>query len=534
MISRCLAVFGAVLLATASAQTYGGGGLGKTTYSVSDSFGCAQWLLALLPTEPDLPNGAVPCGKVGRVRVATSPPPTGTCTLFSGQIGLGAATDVNVPLASCVPSSGPKPSQDFCSVTVGFQAEGTPMGGPATATVPAATPDACCKACRAAAACTGATYRPGVPARAQSPAATLNGFGLHTVAVNDTTSPRIAGKVTNVDVENTLDLVLFKVLHGSGYDAFLDFSSGHWVASLDPYTDMFDSMGMNYARLQWADGPGAGTGRTYYSIVIRVHTSMMLLELMSETCKACTAMSPKQGAHTMVMKTARYHFPQGATPESVFGALDDATAPRPLLHPARVSWPTSDLDRDRKLFVDARLVNVVAQEQAESGSVRTDTYDFTTLGGSGGNMQLQLVQRPPTNTSGTMSIAAFEQAMLAAHQQAMVSDVCGFDQWLDNHIAVSALPVDAKGTVKGNWTIGKLQATAVKLGLKYHVLQGEQSERATDATNSVYLSAPNGLALQVNGLPDGSYTPSLPPSNGTVNLCSMGTCAHRTRTQFLP
>ena len=103
-------MFGAVLLATASAQTYGGGGLGKTTYSVSDSFGCAQWLLALLPTEPDLPNGAVPCGSVGRVRVATSPPPTGTCTLFSGQIGLGAATDVNVPLASCVPSSGPKPS----------------------------------------------------------------------------------------------------------------------------------------------------------------------------------------------------------------------------------------------------------------------------------------------------------------------------------------------------------------------------------------------------------------------------------------
>ena len=47
----------------------------------------------------------------------------------------------------------------------------------------------------------------------------------------------------------------------------------------------------------------------------------------------------------------RYFFAPGATPDSVFGPLDDANTSRPLLHPARVSWPTSNLTRDRGFFL---------------------------------------------------------------------------------------------------------------------------------------------------------------------------------------
>ena len=528
-----------LLLGTSNGQAYNTG-LSKTAYSVSDAFGCSQWMLALMPTEPDTPNGAVACGEVGRVRLASAAPPAGNCTLQTGQISLVDATSADVPVAACVPSTGPDPAQEFCSVSVGFAAQGAggtsgavPAqqggggqggggqggGGP---TVVASTPDECCKACATNANCTGATYWPGVaaPSTVRS-----QGFGLHTIQVNSSTSARPAGATPNTAVESALDLILFKVFHGNGYDAFLDFTSGHWVSSLDPYTAMFDSMNLEYAMLRWADG--ANADRAYYSVIVRVHTSMMLLELMSARCAACTALSPKHGAHTMVMEHARYHFGPGQTPASVFGALDDADAARPLLHPARVSWPTSSLVRDRKLFVGAGLGDVLAAEATPTpfGLVQTDTYDFVTLGGGGATMQFQLVQRRPTNTTGTMSIENFEATMLSAHRSAMTSDVCGFDQWADNHFGVTAHPL---GADRGNWTIGSLQRALVGLDLPYHVSESLDPGTA-QRSRAVYFSAPNGLCMQVNGLADGSYVPTAPPSSMDMhNLCGVGTCSNKT------
>merc|ERR1711871_351086 len=155
----------------------------------------------------------------------------------------------------------------------------------------------------------------------------------------------------------------------------------------------------------------------------------MMVEMMSATCEACATARP------IVVAQPRYYFAPGQTPESVFGELDDKNVPRPLFHPARVSWPTSDLARDRKLFVDAKVATTITQ--LGSGSTSTDVYDFTTFAPSA-TMQFHLAQRPASNTTGTFTVADFEQAMLSAHASVMTSDVCGFDQWVDNHLGISA------------------------------------------------------------------------------------------------
>ena len=38
------------------------------------------------------------------------------------------------------------------------------------------------------------------------------------------------------------------------------------------------------------------------------------------------------------------------------------------------------------------------------------------------------------------------------------------------------------------------------------------------------MSAPNGVALSINGLRQGDYVPSRPIGSGEVDLCNMGTC----------
>ena len=61
---------------------------------------------------------------------------------------------------------------------------------------------------------------------------------------------------------------------------------------------------------------------------------MMLVELQSQTCTACATGALKY-------PHSRFRFAAGQTPHSVFGDLSDGAAAKPLMHPSRVSWPTS-------------------------------------------------------------------------------------------------------------------------------------------------------------------------------------------------
>ena len=334
-----------------------------------------------------------------------------------------------------------------------------------------------------------------------------NGFGLHAVHVNGS-SARPFGERSNADVEASLTAKLDAVLKGGGYDAFLDFTTGFWVASLDAYAATFDAVGVDYLVLSW--------GGAYKSLVVRAASSMVLIELMSRTCGAACAMA-RPHPHP------RYVFADGANDTTVFGALTDVDAARPLLHAARVSWPTSSLARDRELFVAGGLVKVLDERQGDGFAV--DTYDLTATTAAA-KMQFVLVERPAANTTGDLSVADWERVMLDTHANALVDDVCGFDQWMDDHMGLSVR--------NSSHTIGSLVATLRGLGLKYHVNKAGHgrrlSEEAPDddlewgAGYALYLSAPNGLAISIDGLQMGNYTPTRPVGAGEVDLCNVGTC----------
>lgn len=466
----------------AAAQRYGSG-VGKTTYSVSDAMGASQWMLSLLPTTPDYPNGCKSCGQLGRVRLSEKAAPEGTCYIKHGSTQLVSPWNADVPVISCLKTA----RSNKCDFVIGMDIQ-SPNAGELTA----ATPLDCCAACAADSNCTGASF---VAGYALAPS---QGFGLHAVHVN-ASSARPFGTLSNKKVEEALDVKLNAVYNGGGYDAFLDFTSGHWVSSLDPYTALYDSVGVPFVLLSWE-----ANSQKYYSLIVRVHTSMMLIELMSSTCTKCGEPS------TLLLPSPypRYRFKSGQTPEQVFGSLNDANASRPLMHAARVSWPTSNLIRDRKLFHDSGFATSLFQSSYAGASV--DGYDFTSLS-SVATLQFQLVQRPASNTSGNLTIAQFEQAMLQCHEAALVDDVCGFDQWLDNHMGMSPH--------KSNFTISSLTKILQALGLKYHV-----NEAAGGQFHAIYLSAPNGLAISIDGLQDGEYKPTRPIGKGEVDLCNMGTC----------
>jgi hypothetical protein len=121
----------------------------------------------------------------------------------------------------------------------------------------------CCAACTAATDCEGASWAAG-DASGFSP-----GFGLHTVHVNNSVN-RPYGRLSNKDVEEALDGKLAAVYAGGAYDAFLDFTSGHWVSSLDPYTKLYTALGIPFVKLAWEDP--LNHNAQYYSLIVRVPT----------------------------------------------------------------------------------------------------------------------------------------------------------------------------------------------------------------------------------------------------------------------
>merc|ERR1712093_499550 len=76
--------------------------------------------------------------------------------------------------------------------------------------------------------------------------------------------------------------------------------------------------------------------------------------------------------------------------------------------------------------------NVLADSSVDD--MRTLAVDFTPWTKEPNYVQLHLVQRLPSNTTGDFGVADFEKVMNSVHADAVTSDVCGYDVWMDMHI----------------------------------------------------------------------------------------------------
>jgi len=324
-----------------------------------------------------------------------------------------------------------------------------------------------------------------------------HGFGLHSVHVGNS-SKRVHGSCISIaTVENALDAKLERVYAGGDYDAFMDFNSGHWVASLDPYVESFRKSNTPVVLLAWRDSVNR---EDYFSLITRVHTSMMFVELMSADCSACSS--------AIRSPTARYFFAEGKNPGAVFGPLDDKTAQKPVMHPAKISWPTSNATREREYLANGLGASVASHV---FDGVTTDVYDFSPVQASA-TMQFHVVERPANGSTGPMSWADLEVAINTCHRASIKDDACGEDIWMDHHAGLAI-----HGSNKVHTDAETLKKLTTKLGLPFHVTPSPQGSPA------VYGIAGNGLSITFQ-VDQGSYQPPRDLGNGMLDLCSDGNC----------
>jgi hypothetical protein len=319
------------------------------------------------------------------------------------------------------------------------------------------------------------------------------GFGIHTVQINDGARPH--GSMTAVQVER-MYTEKFAAISPGGYDAFLDFNTGLWTSNLDTYIDAFTKDNHTIVPVEWQD---TVNDKTYYSFLIQIPGSMVVLEFMSAVQSRLP--SPRYRA-----PYPRYVFAKGATPESTFGDLSAE-----ILYAVRVSHFSSDMARDKTYY--STVLGATTVDIGSAAEVKTLAVDFNSQfpSGTSGNTkeytQVHLVERPISNTTGSLTIAGLEKVMNGCHNSTIKSSTCGWDTWMDHHYCISGQSIRTQKEYVDGFT---------KLGYKYHVF--------TNAGGGIsfYAVTPNGISVQITNPPSGGWTPPSHLPSAAGDLCGTG------------
>jgi len=147
----------------------------------------------------------------------------------------------------------------------------------------------------------------------------------------------------------------------------------------------------------------------------------------------------------------------------------------------------------------------------EGDGVSTLVLDFADMAAAPNYVQLHLVQRPKNDTHGALTVAELEEIMNTVHNEAHVSDVCGWDQFNDFHYSVATK----------NWQpLSEVLPRIKMLGYKYHT--GTTTWHPDGSFLTLFAMAPNGVTIQLHNMAKGSYTPSVPPVQAHGGLCNLG------------
>lgn len=324
------------------------------------------------------------------------------------------------------------------------------------------------------------------------------GYGLHAVTTSSK-SERLAGELSIQEVEHHMTRKILAVSSTGGYDAFLDLNTGFWVEDLDPFVQEFANT--NTLALEWRDEVN---NKTYFSLIVQVAESMMLIELMS----ARQTLLSKADTSLHSAPHPRYVFRLGEDPEHVFGDISTSCGGKPMMHAARLSHYTSDVARDA-IFYSKVFGRDVSNLFISPDGVHTLVLDFADMTTKPNHMQFHLVQRPPDASRGDLSVAELEQAMHAVHNVSLgTSDVCGYNVWMDVHFALA---------VRRDWQpISDMLTHIHELGNRYFVMKTWPNE------DTVFVVAPNGLTVQLHTMANGDYLPSAAPLDGHDGLCDSG------------
>lgn len=324
------------------------------------------------------------------------------------------------------------------------------------------------------------------------------GFGLHTVEI--TSGDRPHGSMTAKEAEKEFTKKIAAIPEG-GYDAFLDFNTGLWTTNLDPYIEALTADGHKLVPVEWED---TTNGKTYYSFLVQMPGSMVILEFMS-------GKQTKLPSKRYQAPYPRYVFGKGATPESTFGFVGDDGSSKPAVYAVRISHFSSDLERDSQYYDKALGATTVGS--SSSSATKTLAVNFAsqfpsgTSGGTEAYTQVHLVQRPTENTTGSLSVSGLEDVMNTCHDDSIKSPTCGWNTWMDHHYCISGQSVRTQGEYVDAFN---------KLGYKYHVFSN------AGGGISFYAITPNGISIQITNPPSGGFTPPSDLPGAAGDLCGTG------------
>ena len=283
------------------------------------------------------------------------------------------------------------------------------------------------------------------------------------------------------------------------FDPFWDYSFAYATSDLDYFVTSLKAGGVPTLSFSWT----STTGSEMFSVLLHVPSSIALIELQGSALSAA--------APAFHLETPRF-VPTAAQPAWEAPAAPAADAPNaiPFLKPVRISYASSDLDRDTAFYTGVLgATQNAAYTEPGAGS---ETKVFTVK--SSDAVQVHLVDRPGTSSKGQLSVKLFESYLNAAHETSLgFSDhTQGMDKPCDFHWGHAAFG-DLDGPVKAMAAMGadapkyRWFTAGGRRRLKGAV-NGDDDE-AGGSSYFIYIAQPNGACVQLIG------TSTMAPTNLT-------------------
>jgi len=288
----------------------------------------------------------------------------------------------------------------------------------------------------------------------------LSGFPLHTV--NCTYHPY--GDLSLYDVEKIFQDKFGDMSH---FDGFMDFNLGLWTNDLDVYIRKFQAGNQPFLALRWQGHDGV----EYYSVIVN-SCGFVLLELISD--KLTVEVEMEESKPRMVWKQWNKDF----------------IAEGEYLTPIKVSRAVSSIQLVAPFYIDILESTEVHEEVFEDGE------KLKIINAPGSTVHLQFWEGVPTGGNG-WTAEDLEIYFNNVHDDIMLTPTCGFDQWIDNHIAIDTIAL----------TLDEIIPKLDDSGVHYH-MWGGNTGGGFDKLITVYAADPFGWGVQL----DMPYFNPPPPS----------------------
>lgn len=219
----------------------------------------------------------------------------------------------------------------------------------------------------------------------------------------------------------------------------MDYNAQLYTTDLDQYVELFTKDNVNFTGLKWK----SDDDKQYYSIMINP-CGYVVLEIMSPTLT--------DASNFKETEEIRFSF---ASNNNLNKLLQ-----KNHLRALGISRATARMDEVEAFYVESIGIKKIKSHTYSDGTQHlVYMWDKPTAG-----IQINFISRP-AKEGAAWTPKMFEDYMRDTHKKYMVSDVCGFDQYIDNHYAYDG---EGGGGSGPPTDLDVYSRHVKKLGLQYH------------------------------------------------------------------